>query len=221
MMINDGSDKADGKAPADDEAAKAAEPTPAEPTPAEPSPAEAEPAALPEAAIDDAPARIVELEAQLAELKDQYLRALAETENVRRRSRRQMEEMRKYAAADLAKDLLSVADNLRRALESVPQEELGDNPSLAKFVGGLEAIERDFLQAFKAHHIVKLDPSGQVFDPNLHQAMMRVDNSGRPAGTVVQLMQVGYILRDRLLRPAMVGVAKGDDEEPPKVDTTA
>lgn len=221
MMINDGSDKADGKAPADDEAAKAAEPTPAEPTPAEPSPAEAEPAALPEAAIDDAPARIVELEAQLAELKDQYLRALAETENVRRRSRRQMEEMRKYAAADLAKDLLSVADNLRRALESVSQEELGDNPSLAKFVGGLEAIERDFLQAFKAHHIVKLDPSGQVFDPNLHQAMMRVDNSGRPAGTVVQLMQVGYILRDRLLRPAMVGVAKGDDEEPPKVDTTA
>ncbi len=209
MMIKDGSGKTKGKTPADDGAAKADKPAPAAP------------AAQPEAAKDDASARIGELEAQLAELKDQYLRALAETENMRRRSQRQMEEMRKYAAADLAKALLSVVDNLRRALESVPQEERSGNPSLAKFVGGLEAIERDFLQAFEAHHIVKLDPSGQAFDPNLHQAMMRVENSGRPAGTVVQLMQVGYILRDRLLRPAMVGVAKGDDEEPPKIDTTA
>ncbi len=221
MMISNGPEKAGGKVPADDEAPKAAAPKPAAPKPAEPSPAEAEPEALAEAPTDDGSARIGELEVQLAEFKDQYLRALAETENVRSRSQRQMEEMRKYASADLAKDLLSVADNLRRALESVPHEELDGNPALAKLIGGLEAVERDFLRAFKTHHIVMLDPSGEIFDPNLHQAMMRVDNSGRPAGTVVQLMQVGYMLRDRLLRPAMVGVAKGDDEEPPKVDTTA
>ena len=207
-MINDESNKGHDKAFVSDEAAKATESD------------EASPTAQAEAGADDAFLRISDLEAQLAELKDQYLRSLAETENVRSRSQRHMEDIRKYSAADLATDLLSVADNLRRALESISQEEQADHPSLAKFVGGLEAIEKDLLRAFKAHHIVQLDPSGEAFDPNLHQAMMQVEDSDQPAGTVVQLMQVGYMLHDRLLRPAMVGVSKGDEKRPPEVDPT-
>lgn len=176
---------------------------------------------MPEAANDDSEARIGELEAEVAELKDQFLRALAETENVRRRSQRQFEEMRKYAAADLAKDLLNVADNLRRALDALTEEEAAENDSLAKLVGGLKAIEKDFLQAFENHHIRKLTPADEPFDPNLHQAMLSVENSDKPGGTVVHVLQPGYMLRDRLLRPAMVGVAKGADDEDKKVDTTA
>lgn len=208
-MMNKESDKGHDKTPVSDDAAKATESD------------ETSPPAQTEADTDDAFVRISELEAQLAELKDQYLRALAETENVRQRSQRHMEDIRKYSSADLAIDLLSVADNLRRALELISEEDQAVHPSLAKFVGGLEAIEKDFLRAFKAHHIVQMDPSGEVFDPNLHQAMMQVEDSRQPAGTVVQLMQVGYILHDRLLRPAMVGVAKGKKEEPPEGAPTA
>lgn len=175
----------------------------------------------PEARIGELEVRIGELEAEVAELKDQFLRALAETENVRRRSQRQLEEMRKYAAADLAKDLLNVADNLRRALDALTEEEAAENDSLAKLVGGLKAIEKDFLQAFETHHIRKLTPADEPFDPNLHQAMLSVENSDKPGGTVVHVLQPGYMLRDRLLRPAMVGVAKGADDEDKKVDTTA
>ncbi len=174
--------------------------------------------------------RVAELAQEAAELRDRLLRAVAETENVRKRGQRQLEDAHRYAASDLAKDLLNVADNLRRALDSVPEDAIPESKALADLVGGLEAVEREFLQAFENHHIRRIADAGVPFDHNVHQAMFELPGTGKPSGTVVQLLQTGYMLHDRLLRPAMVGVAAherkpdGDDdkEEPGKrVDTTA
>lgn len=154
--------------------------------------------------------RIAALEAEAASLKDQLLRALAEAENTRRRADRDRQEASKYGAVGLARDLLSVADNLRRALDAVPEGARADGPGWAQdLVTGVELIEKDFLDAFARHGIEKLEPVGQPFDHNFHQAMFELEDPEKPAGTVVQLMQPGYRLHDRLLRAAMVGVSKG------------
>ncbi len=205
--------------------------------PAEAADPEAEiddaPAAEPEAAaaeaLDDplaaAEARIQELEAELSDLRDRSLRALADAENTRRRSERELAEARKYASSSFAKDLLNVSDNLGRALESVPEELRERDENLKSLIVGVEMVEKDLLTAFERQGIKKIEPLGEKFDHTYHQAMFEVPDSGEPAGTIVQLLQPGYVMHDRLLRPAMVGVAKGDSDSPPEntghVDTTA
>ncbi len=215
----------------DEDTAPAAEPATAEPAGGE---AEAAHGLAPTAEVpapEDGPAeepaappnREAELAAELATLKDQLLRALAETENLRRRSARDRDETAKYAMAGFARDLLSPVDNLRRALESVPADADRDNEALATLLSGVELTERELLQAFEKHGLRKIEPMDVPFDHNVHQAMFEVEDTGKPAGTVVQLLQAGYMLHDRLLRPAMVGVAKGEPDESTHqpVDTTA
>ncbi|MBV8890022.1 MAG: nucleotide exchange factor GrpE [Alphaproteobacteria bacterium] len=152
-------------------------------------------------------ARIGALETELAEHKDRLLRALAETENVRRRAQREREDAEKFAVGGFAKDLLSVADNLRRALDSLPEAEARDERTRS-LLAGVAATERELLGVFERHGIKRIDPKGERFDHNFHQAIFEAPNSGRPAGTIVEVLQPGYVLRERLLRPAMVGVAK-------------
>jgi molecular chaperone GrpE len=153
--------------------------------------------------------RIAQLEEEVSAMRDQMLRALAEAENTRRRAERDRQEATKYGAVGLARDLLSVSDNLRRALEAVP-EEARDSVGWAKdLVTGVELIEREFRDAFAKHGVARLDPLGEPFDHNFHQAMFEIEDPEKPAGTVVQLLQPGYRLHDRLLRAAMVGVSKG------------
>jgi molecular chaperone GrpE len=164
---------------------------------------------IPAAGEADARAlKIAALEVELADTRDRLLRALAETENARRRAQRDNDDARRFAASGFAKDMLSVADNLRRALDSVSGAAGADG--LARtFVEGVEATERALLAAFERHGIKKLEPQpGERFDPNLHEAMFEVPTAAQPPGAIVQVMQPGYVYHDRLLRPAMVGVAK-------------
>ena len=156
---------------------------------------------------------------EVAELKDRLLRAMAETENVRRRAARDREDASKYAVTGFARDILPVIDNLRRALDSVPEEARNEAP-IASLVAGVEMTERELLGAFERHGIRRIDPMGERFDHNLHQAVFEVDDPQTPPGTIVEVVQPGYVIADRLLRPAMVGVAKGADA-PPAVDTEA
>lgn len=175
-----------------------------------------------EAAAAAAPqdGRVVELEAQVAELKDQLLRAMAEAENTRRRAQRDREDASKFAVSNFAKELVVVADNLRRALDAAPAENRESNEVLNSLVIGVEATERQLLSAFERTGIAKLDPMGALFDPNFHQVMFEIENTGQPAGTVIQVLQPGYTIHGRLLREAMVGVAKGESA-PGHVDTKA
>jgi molecular chaperone GrpE len=168
--------------------------------------------------VSDAAAELAKAKIEAAQLKDQLLRALAEAENTRRRSQREREDSARYAAAALAKDIVPVADNLARALAAVPAEALGKDEALKNLVDGIAATERQFLAALERHNIKRIDPLGEKFDANLHQAMFELPGTGQPAGTVVQVLQPGYVLHDRLLRPALVGVSKSDapaSETPP------
>ena len=152
-------------------------------------------------------ARAAALETELADHKDRLLRALAETENTRRRAQREREDATKYAIAAFAKDLLSTADNLRRALESLPEAEVRDERSRS-LLAGVAATERELLSVFERHGIRRIDPMGERFDHNSHQAIFEAERSDQPPGTIVEVLQPGYLLHDRLLRPAMDGVAK-------------
>ena len=152
--------------------------------------------------------RLTALEAELADQKDRLLRALAETENVRRRAQREREDASKYAVAGFARDLLSAADNLRRALESVPEADIKDERTRS-LLEGVAATERELIGAFERHGIKRIDPKGERFDHNFHQAIFEADRPDAPGGTVVEVLQPGYSIHERLLRPAMVGVAKG------------
>ena len=163
------------------------------------------------------------LEAEVSSLKDQLLRALAEAENIRRRAQREREDISKYAVSGFAKDLLAVADNLRRALEAVPADSRETDELLKNLATGVEATERQLSSAFDRVGIKKLEPLGAPFDPNFHQVMFEIVNTGQAAGTVVQVLQAGYTIHGRLLREAMVGVAKRGADEPAQahVDTKA
>jgi molecular chaperone GrpE len=152
--------------------------------------------------------RLVALESELAEAKDRLLRALAETENTRRRAQREREDLQKYAITGFARELLSPVDNLRRALDSMSEAEIQD-AKLRGLLDGVAATERELLAALERHGVRRIDPKGEKFDHNFHQAIFEAENSDQPAGTVVEVLQPGYVLHDRLLRPAMVGVAKG------------
>lgn len=158
----------------------------------------------------EAAARVAQLEAEVASLKDQMLRTLAETENVRRRAEREREDTAKYAVAKFAKELLAVADNLRRAVEAVGEDVRAENQAVGNLLTGVEATERQLLAAFDRAGIAKVEALGTPADPNFHQIMMEIENTGKPAGTVVQVLQAGYTIHGRLLREAIVGVAKGD-----------
>lgn len=161
-------------------------------------------------AVDGTPeARIAELEAERDELKDKLLRTLADLENTRRRAEREVSDARTYGKTNFARDMLNVADNVRRALESLGDaRETLEGPAKT-MVEGIELTERDLLVTLERHGVKKLDPKGQKFDPNLHQAMFEVPDAAVPNGTVVQVVQTGYVIGERCLRPAMVGVSKG------------
>ncbi len=164
--------------------------------------------------------RLAKTEAELAETKDRLLRALAETENQRRRAQREREDAQRYGASAFAKEMLDIADNLHRALASVDANEVQDE-RVKSLLDGVAATERALLAAFERHGIRPIEPQlGDRFDFNLHQAMFEVENSGRPAGSVAQVLQTGYQMHDRLLRPALVGVAKADSQpkDAPRVD---
>lgn len=162
---------------------------------------------------------INELTAEIDRLKDQMLRAMAETENTRRRLSKEIEDTRKYAISNFAKEMLIVADNFRRALDAIPKD-VGDNEVLKQLIAGVEATERHLLSAFEKFGIKKINPLGQQFDPHYHQVMMEIDDPNHPAGTVVQVIQEGYMIYDRLLRAAVVAVSKGSPTVA-KVDTSA
>jgi molecular chaperone GrpE len=149
------------------------------------------------------------LEAEVASLKDQLLRAMAETENVRRRAQREREDTLKYAAVPVIKDVLAVADNLQRALDSVPEELVADNEQMKNLRLGVEMTHKELQSVFERHGIRTISPLGERLDPHLHEALYEVEDPSKPAGTVVQIVQAGYRLHDRLLRAARVGISKG------------
>jgi molecular chaperone GrpE len=152
----------------------------------------------------------VALARENAELKDRLLRTLAEMENLRRRTEREVSDARAYGVTALAHDSLAVADNLRRALAAIEAEGRATlPPAMAAFVEGVELTERELLKVLERHGIKRFDPLGEKFDPNVHQAMFEVPNPAAPAGTIVQVMQAGFMIGERVLRPALVGVAKG------------
>jgi molecular chaperone GrpE len=163
-------------------------------------------------AMDPAP-RVAELEAEVADLRDKALRALAEGENVRRRAQRDKEDAFKYAVTAFAREMLTVADNLARALASVDRAAVADDATKA-LVEGVEMTERAMLAAFERAGIRRIETSGRRFDHNLHEAMLEMDDPAKPQGTVVQEFEPGYLLNDRLLRPAKVAVAKGGPPAP-------
>jgi len=177
---------------------------------APPNGAEGEhPAGTGEASISSIEERLAKAENEAADLKDKLLRTLAETENVRRRAEREAQNAAKYGIERFAKDLLDVADNLRRAIASVPEHQVNDELTRT-LLAGVAATERGLLAAFERNGVRRLDPKGERFDHNFHQAVFEAENTGKPAGTVIEVLAPGYLLHDRLLRPAMVGVAKGE-----------
>lgn len=208
----------EAQAPREAEPSAAQEPAGPAPEAAEAGAPEAEGAEAP-AAPEAAPEK-PDPEAEIARLNDRLLRALADLENLRRRAERDREEIAKYAVTGFAREILTVADNLRRALEAIPADAREGDELLNKLAIGVEATERELLAAFERHGIRRIEPLGDKFNHDLHQAMFEVENTGKPAGTVVEVLQVGYLLHDRLLRPAMVAVAKGEPQET-RVDTTA
>jgi molecular chaperone GrpE len=149
------------------------------------------------------------------ELKDRALRAAADMENLRRRTARDVHDARSYAIAAFARDMLSVSDDLGRALQAIPAEaRAAGDAGFKALIDGVEITERAMLSTLERHGVRKLAPEGEKFDPNFHQAMFEVPNADVPAGTVVQVVQPGYSIGERVLRPAMVGVARGGPARP-------
>jgi molecular chaperone GrpE len=153
-------------------------------------------------------------EQQVEELNDKLLRALAEAENVRRRAERDKSDAAKYAITNFAREVLGVADNMKRAMASVDSEARKKDPALEQLMVGLEMTEREMLSTFERFGIKPIEAMGEKFDHNLHEAMFELDDTSKPAGTVMQVVEAGYVLNDRLLRPAKVGVSKGGPKEP-------
>jgi len=162
---------------------------------------------------DDASVRLAERDAEVAELKDRLLRAAAETENVRRRLEREKADAAAYAATSFARDILSVADNLTRAIAAIPAA-ARDNELVKSVVTGVEMTAKELDNIFQRNGIAKVESLGKRLDPNRHQAMMEIEHDSAEPGTIVQELQAGYVLKDRLLRPALVGVAKARADAP-------
>ncbi|THF47072.1 nucleotide exchange factor GrpE [Allorhizobium terrae] len=156
------------------------------------------------------PDMMASLQAENAELRDRFLRLAADMDNLRRRTERDVKDAKAYAVTGFARDMLAVSDNLRRAIEAVPAEARASaEAGLAALIEGVEMTERAMLSTLERHGVKKIEPEGQKFDPNFHQAMFEVPNPDVPNNTVTQVVQAGYTIGERVLRPAMVGVAKG------------
>lgn len=158
-------------------------------------------------------AEVQTLRTENEELKDKSLRVVAEMENFRRRTERDKADFAKYAISEFARDVLSVADNMRRAIEAVPKDALGANPAVKSVVEGVEVTERELLKVLERYQVTRFDPLGEPFNPHLHDAMTKVDVPNVPAETVVQVIHAGYMIGERVLRPAAVIVAKGGTVE--------
>ncbi len=171
---------------------------------------------------DAAPLSIEEEQAtEIASLKEKLLRAMADTENMRRRSEKEKEDAHNYAITKFARDMLGVSDNLRRALDSIPEEARKDE-TVKNLLTGVEMTESELLSTFGKHKIELVEAEGIRFNPNFHQAMFEIENPDVEPGTILQVVQSGYMIAGRLLRPALVGVAKGGQKKPDtKVDQTA
>jgi molecular chaperone GrpE len=180
--------------------------------PLAPTPA-AEGEAAPAGPADDSLAQIAALEAALKDAKDQTLRALADAENTRKRALRERDDAGKYAISAFARDLLDFTDNFRRAMGAIPAE-LRSDERISAVLTGIEAMEKDLLATLSKHGIQKIEPMDEPFNPNFHEVMFEAPGTGKPGGTIIQVVEPGYIIKDRLLRPARVGVAKGDDAPP-------
>src|SRR6202051_116166 len=179
----------------------------------------------PDQLMQAATARIAELETELADMKDRWIRAEAETSNVRARGRREADDARQYAVQKFATDIVEAAENLKRGIDALPAATPGEPDILVKVREGLAGIERSFTGVLERNGIRKDDPVGQPFDPNLHQAMAEQPSEVHPPGTIMQAWTACWTLNGRLLKPAMVVVAKAPAPELPasgfKIDTTA
>src|SRR5579862_7275756 len=178
-----------------------------------PEPVVSKPYIMPD---DPEPGSAEALAKEAAELRDRTLRTLAEMENLRKRTAKEVADARAYGITGFARDVLDIADNLQRALDAVPSEtrESAD-PMLKALIEGVELTERSLLNALEKNGVKKFDPSGGKFDPNFQQAMYEIPDPSVPAGTVVQVVQAGYTIGDRVLRPALVGVSKGGAKTAP------
>jgi molecular chaperone GrpE len=191
--------------------------------------AEAVASALQDAAADEAgeataaePDPMDALRAENADIRDRFLRMVAEMENLRRRTDRDVKDAKSYSVAGFARDMLAVSDNLRRALDAVPEDvRQNADQALAMLLEGVELTERSMLSALERHGVRKIDAEGQKFDPNFHQAMFEIPNPEVPNNTVLQVVQAGFTIGDRVLRPAMVGVSKGGPKGEPSAAGTA
>lgn len=153
-------------------------------------------------------------EEEIASLKDQILRAAAEMENLRRRTQKDVADARAFSISGFARDMLSVSDNLRRALDHVDEADK-EQPGLKTLIEGVEMTERELLNGLEKNGIKRIDPKGEKFDANFHQAMFEVPNTEIPNKTIMEVVQVGYVIGERVLRPAMVGVSKGGPKAAP------
>jgi molecular chaperone GrpE len=164
---------------------------------------------------DPEPGSVEALAKELAEAKDKTLRTLAEMENLRQRTRREVADSKVYGITGFARDVLDIADNLQRALDAVPAETRENaDPMLKTLIEGVELTERSLLNALEKNGVKKFDPTGEKFNPNFQQAMYEVPDPSVPSGTVVQVVQAGYTIGERVLRPALVGVSKGGAKTP-------
>jgi molecular chaperone GrpE len=176
----------------------------------------AKPRSETEAATPSEPTPSTALEREHAEMKDRLLRTLAEMENLRRRTEREVADSRLYGVASFARDVLGVADNIRRALDAVsPELRASADTGVKSLVEGVELTERELLKALEKNGMRQFSPQGEKFDPNLHQAMFEVPDGSVPSGSVVQVVQPGYMIGERVLRPALVGVSKGGPKAAP------
>ncbi len=173
------------------------------------------PSGAPAAAPDPAPAQPDPV-AVATELRDRLLRTLAEMENLRKRTEREVTDARVYGVASFARDVLGVADNMRRALDAVaPELRASAQSGVKALIDGVELTERELAKALEKNGVRQFTPQGEKFDPNLHQAMFEVPDASVPAGSVVQVVQPGYMIGERVLRPALVGVSKGGPKVAP------
>jgi molecular chaperone GrpE len=158
---------------------------------------------------------VAALAKEIADYKDRLLRALADMENLRRRTDREVADVRTYGVTSIARDMVGVADNMRRALDAAGDAGIAVEGPAKALLEGVELTERELLKVLERHGVRKFEPHGAKFDPNLHQAMFEVPDANTPSGSVVQVVQPGYMIGDRVLRPAMVGVSKGGPRTAP------
>ena len=171
----------------------------------------------PEPAV--APRSSTSLDRELAEAKDRLLRALADMDNMRKRTEREVADARVYGISNFARDILGVADNMHRAMQALDDELRAKADEATKaLLEGVELTERELMNVLEKHGVTRVEPLGQKFDPNRHQAMYEIEDASVPSGSVIQVMQAGYLIGERVLRPALVAVSKGGGKPPPAND---